>query len=374
MSKEKLVNTPKRMRYPKVLEVGPIAPPHAGWSVRMQYVLDDMRRREIECDALDVGPNRKIRRPGCEPTPTAFHYLWKVFWFLCRGYRLHHHLNGDSPKAYLMVLWGCVLSWLFRRPACLTWHGGVPQKWFPKGRNYFADWMHWMIFHLCETIICNDQKIKDLILQYGVADAAVVPIQAFSVQYLQYEDAPPQGALADFLAAAKTKLFVYAYYRPEFNLPVLLEGLAKLKERLPKLGVVLVGYKQGSKEVEERIQTLGLQDTLYLAGDLHREAFLSTLSRCDLMVRTPQRDGISSSVFEGLGLGVPVVAAANALRPRQVWQYPAEDAEALAATVQKVLSLPLSERRPRDVEIPDTVLQEIEVLTGAEPALAYPGV
>jgi hypothetical protein len=69
--------------------------------------------------------------------------------------------------------------------------------------------------------------------------------------------------------------------------------------------------------------------------------------------------------MESLALGVPVVAAANALRPPGVITYPCEDAHALADAVERVLALPPSQRRPAAPELTDTVSDELQVLTGS---------
>ena len=104
-------------RYTKILEIGPIPPPYAGWGVRIGYLLEEMRNRDIEVAALDLGPHRKVKRSHCDQIPSGFAYARKVVRYLRQGYRIHTHLNGESIKAYALVMYSTVLSWLFRRPA-----------------------------------------------------------------------------------------------------------------------------------------------------------------------------------------------------------------------------------------------------------------
>ena len=357
------------MQYNKILEVGPIPPPHAGWGVRIQYVLDGLRERAVECAALSVGPDRRVPRPGVDLAPTAWHYAIKILAYLLRGYRIHFHLNGDSPKAYLMVLYGAGLSLLFARRAVLTWHGGVPQRFFPKGRHWLADLCHHALFRLHKAIICNDDQIKAYLMAYGIAPAKVVPIQAFSRQYLEFQEVPLPGDLEAFFEDRTPRMFCYAYFRPEFYLPVLVDALRTIQQRYPDFGLVMVGFKQGCNQMQTQLDELGLGDHVTFVGDLDRNQFLTLLSRVDLSIRTPIRDGVSSSVLEALGLGVPVVAAANPLRPAAVVQYPGEDSAALADAVTQVLTRQPANRRRPLVEIPDTVADEIQVLVHSEPVM-----
>jgi len=356
-------NGNNRPQYAKILEIGPIPPPRAGWGVRIEYLLASMSSGGIECAALDVGANRKVRRKGCDDVQSACDYARKVFGYLRRGYRIHSHLNAESPKAYLLVLVSSVLSCLFGRRSVLTWHGGVPQRWFPRGKNKLVDLVHRVIFGLHQRIICNDDRIKRHIVDYGVPGEKITPIPAFSRQYVQYRTVDLPAPLQAFLADRTPRLFTYVYFRPEFYLPVLVEALATIADELPAFGIVVVGHDEGADDARERIRAAGIQDHVYFAGDLDRDSFLTLLGGSDICIRTPKRDGISSSVLEALALNVPVVAADNPLRPEQAVTYPADDADALAAAVIRVLNAPLDQRRPDSPEIPDTVAREVEILT-----------
>jgi glycosyltransferase involved in cell wall biosynthesis len=353
-------------RYTKVLEIGPMPPPRAGWGVRIEYVVKALRESGIDCAALDVGPNRKLRREGIDDVPSVWGYLRKVWLYVARGYRVHNHMNGKAPKNYALVLYSTFVSSLFRRPAIVTWHGGMDQKWFPIERgNIIVNTIHRVIFRLSEFIICNDEAIKRCIAAYGVPESKIVPIPAFSREYLEYTEARLPPAVTAFLETHAPVLFCYALCRPEFHLNILFEGFRKIAERNPQCGLVLVGSWEDNDRVPAMIRAAGLNEgQVCLVGDLDHGAFLTLLKRCELCIRTAACDGISSSVLEALALGVPVVAAANPLRPPQVHQYAAEDSSELAAVVLRLLALAPPERGPIAPEIPDTVEQEAALLTG----------
>jgi len=357
-------------RYTKILEIGSIPPPRGGWGVRIDYVLREMRKARIECAALDVGQNRRQRRPQCDDVQSAWDYARKVLRYLRRGYRIHNHLNGDSPKAYAMVFYAALMSRFFRRPAVLTWHGGQAQRFFPSNGNRLADFVNRMIFGLHGKIICNDMKVKRHIVAYGVRPRKVVPIQAFSRQYLDYEPVRLANDVERFLAQRDPILFCYMCIRPEFYLSVLMNAMRKLVVDYPRLGLVMVGFTEGregftggSQGLRDEIRAARLESNVYFTGDLDHDQFLTLLARADLFVRTPKRDGVCSSLLEALALGVPVVATENPMRPPQVVTYKTEDADDLARAVRQVLALPNSARRPAPPEIPDTVAAEIDVLT-----------
>jgi glycosyltransferase involved in cell wall biosynthesis len=71
-----------------------------------------------------------------------------------------------------------------------------------------------------------------------------------------------------------------------------------------------------------------------LLANLTHDDFLTLLSRCYAMVRTPTCDGVSGSVLESLALGIPVVASENGRRPAGVITYREDDAFNLASKLE----------------------------------------
>jgi glycosyltransferase involved in cell wall biosynthesis len=360
-------------RYPRILEVGPIPPPHAGWGVRIAYVLDGLRAGGVECAALDVGPQRTVKRPECDDVQSGWDYARKVQRYLRRGFRVHLHLNGQSLKGYILVIVATILCLVHFRPPVLTWHGGINQRWFPRRRNPLANFVNWFVFRMSSLIICNDDQIKACIVEYGVTADRVHAIPAFSRQYLNYETVPLPSEVEEFLNARSPAVFCYAVVRPEFYLSTLIEALESITKRHPRFGIVLVGctdghagFTEGTVALRRDLEQRHLTDNVLFTGDLERNEFLTLLARADLCIRTPERDGVSSSVLEALALGVPVVAAANSLRPPQVHCYPATDSAQLAQVVCRVLEMSPGDRRPEPPEIADTVETEIALLTELE--------
>lgn len=364
--------------YRKILEIGPIPPPRAGWGVRIEYVMDALRDRGIECRALDLGLNRLNRTDedvGIHGIRHSLDYAIQVPLYLLRGFRIHNHLNSESWKAYCLVLYASVLSCLFFRPAVLTWHGGLGGRWFPNPNSRLVDLVHWLVFRLNQVTICNDDVIKEHIVAYGVSEQRVVSIPAFSRQYVEFDPVSLPAELERCLEQSAPVLFSYVFFRPEFYVDVLLQGVRRLKENHPDLVLLLVGCSKGNEESIELLRRYGLEQCVRFVGDLNRGEFLTLLSRVDLCIRTPKQDGISSSVLEALSLGIPVVAAANSLRPEQVVTYTVDDPDELAAAAEQVLALPKDRRKPDAPEIRDTVADEIDVLTakGAYVSNSNPG-
>jgi glycosyltransferase involved in cell wall biosynthesis len=269
----------------------------------------------------------------------------------------------------VLALLAEILNLACGRRCVLTFHAGLDQAYFPRPRAPLLLPMYWFLFTVPRRIICNSRAVKAKIVEYGVAADKIVPIPAFSCQYLEFDNVSLGEALEAFYSRFPNVLFCYLSLRQGFYADVLIEAFAQLARRQPNVGLVLCGVSGYSEQevwndFSKRIATHGLESRICIVDDLDHDQFLTALSRAAIYVRTPTSDGVSSSVLEALSLGVPVVAAENGTRPPSVITYPARDAEALAATIERVLAgrAEFAAALVRPV-VPDTLSDEAALLT-----------
>lgn len=358
----------------RILQITSYPPPRAGWGVRVQHV---RRRLESEghiCDVLNMGANRRIKSDDYVDVQGGLDYARKVWRFCRRGYLVHAHLNGDSPKGLILTLLAQVLSVLNGRRVVITFHAGPLQKYFPQERSWLFVPGYWLVFALSSRVICNSDVVKARIVGYGVAPSKIDAIPAFSRQYLEFERVALPEALQTFVEAADPLVCSYVFFRSEFHIESLVDAMRVLAGTHPRIGLVIMGSDAGADSIREKIHRDGLPGNVYLAGDQNHDAFLTIMTTARLYIRTPPKDGVCSSVLEALALGVPVVASHNGTRPASVVTYRPADAEDLARQVAAVLAdldgVKASLVAP---EIRDTVADEarllVECATGGDTAL-----
>jgi glycosyltransferase involved in cell wall biosynthesis len=186
--------------------------------------------------------------------------------------------------------------------------------------------------------------VKARIVEYGVRPAKIVPIPAFSVQYLESGPGGLPRALRQFYERYPKVLFSYIRMRPLFYPVELVEGFARLADTDRGLGLVLCGASTDDHgedslltRVNELLDRRGLRDRVFLVDDLDHEAFMEALGRASVYVRSHLSDGVCSSVLEAMSLGVPVVACENGTRPSGVITYAAQDSRQLAGILANTL-------------------------------------
>jgi glycosyltransferase involved in cell wall biosynthesis len=355
----------------RILEVTSYPPPRSGWAVRVEFLKKRLERDGHTCVVLNLGPSRRIPSDEYETVLGSGDLLKKLWRYSRRGFVVHAHANGDSIKGVLVALLAQLVNLAWARRPYLTFHAGAIQQYFPRGRARRFVPLYWLLFALPRGVICNSEAVKTCIRGYGVPAKKIVPIPAFTRQYLEFTPRPLPERLEAFLQQYPAAIFTYVRMRPLFFPVPMIDGVSRVMRERPDVGLVLCGGLSHMepwlwREVQARIESHGLGDRICLIDDLDHDAFLVALTRAALYLRTPITDGVAASVLEALALRVPVVASENGTRPAGVLTYPPEDPQGLAETVEYVLGHRAEiVARLEESDPPDTLADEVAVLTAA---------
>ena len=351
----------------KVLQISSYPPPRAGWGMRIYFLKQTMERQGQVCEVLNIGKGRFLKDRDFVPVFGALDYTLKVLRFRIRGFLIHMHLNGDSPKGFLLSLIAILVSIAtFRRPV-ITFHAGPAQKYFPQSRAPYLTPLYKILFALPRSIICNNDAVRRAIASYGVAEQKIFPIQAFSRQYLTFENASMPDEADRFFASRDPVICSYVFFRSEFFIEAMIRATAIVVRRRPDFGLIVMGSHEDSEDIQALIKDLNLEPNIYLAGDQSHDEFLTILTRSRAYLRTPVKDGVCSSVLEALALKVPVIASENGSRPPSTVTYENQNIDDMAEKILYVLDN--HESVTQNIitpEIKDTIVDEIRVLADSE--------
>ena len=354
-----------------ILEVTSYPPPRAGWGIRVEFLKKALEVRGHRCVVLNIGTSRLVPSDEYETVLGGADFVRKVWRYSRQGFVVHAHANGDALKGLALALIAELINLTCGRRCHLTFHAGVIQRYFPRERAWWLAPMFWLLFAIPRRIICNSEAVKERIQGYGVPARKIVPIAAFSRQYLEYTPARLPDALSHFYDRWPQVVFTYVRMRPLFFPLTLVDGFAALAQRRPDVGLVLCGISGHMEEglwhdVQQRLHDHGLADRVCIVDDLEHDAFLTALVRSAVYLRTPITDGVASSVLEALALGIPVVACDNGTRPPAVITYPATDHEQMAARLDYAITnrAAIVQSLVRG-DVPDTLGDEIALLTAA---------
>jgi len=311
----------------KILQIGNYPPPMCGWAIQTKLVTEELRRRGHTCEVLKINENRQVKDPAYVDVQSGLDYLRKVARYGMAGYRLNAHVNAMSKKGYLLAMIAVLVGRILGRPALLTFHGGLSQDYFPRRDSWKLYQAFRLLFGLAGAVACDSAEIKQAIERYGIPSSKVIAIATFSPQYLHFQTAVLPVEAEEFLSRRRPVFFSYVSFRPEYRLDTLREGMSLFRKNHPLAGFVWLGFPGNELPSARKFVAAWPpeeRDSLLLLGNLNHDQFLTLMTRCFGVLRTPACDGVAASVLEALALGVPVVASENGRRPADVITY--EDA------------------------------------------------
>ena len=336
--------------------------------MRVELLKRHLESQGHECVVLNIGQSRRIPSPEYETVMSGLDYVRKVWRFSTRGYLAHVHVNGASPKGFVLALTAAFVNLICGKRCVLTFHAGTDQIYFPRAKSPWLVPMFWVLFTIPRRIICNSAAVKAKIVEYGIRPDKISPIQAFTRQYLDFKPQPLGDEIEAFYRAFPVVVFSYVNLRPKFYPMELLDGFAEVARRRADCGLVLCGiggYAESDldRAVRERLRQPDLAGRVCLIENLQHDEFLTALSGAAIFLRSHVSDGVCSSVLEALSLRIPVIAAENGHRPPGVVTYGATNASQLATLLEDVIArrhevaaaLPIP-------DLPDTLTLESNLL------------
>lgn len=361
------------MRKMKILQITSYPPPQGGIGIRAYYLKKEIEKNGDICEVLNIGKSRFMKGRDFIPVFSGLDYVKKVLLYRLKGYKIQIRLIGDSPKGFILTILAELISLLtFKRPI-VVFHAGPIQVYFPKFKAPHLSPMFKFIFGSAKYIICNSEKVKKSIMTYNIPEEKIFPIPSFSTQYLNFKQVKINGTLNRIITNNFPVIFSYMFYRPHYFLEDIMYAFFEIKKKYPNAYLIFAGSAEPedkkltiyAKKIKKLIQKLDISHSIYYLGDINHNYFLTVLSKVTLFLRTPVKDGISSSVLESLVLKTPVVACENGSRPEGVVTYKHRDIKDMVDKISFVIENYAQVKKGiKKPFIENTIAKEIDLLKG----------
>jgi glycosyltransferase involved in cell wall biosynthesis len=311
-----------------VLQMGPYPPPHGGVQTNLAALRKYLLKQGIACPVINLTRYRQEDRDGIYYPKTSLDVI-KLLLVL-RYDVIHLHAGGDFSSRHVGLLLLCSL--LPGKRTVFTFHsGGYPSS--EGGKRAKPRSVRGFVLRRLDGIIAVNEELLDLFRRFGVAPERIRLISPYAGER-PAAATPLPNAMEEFYAGHDPVLVTVSGLEPEYDLPLQIEAVGRLRERFPRLGLAIVGGGSLEREIRERIDSLPYREHLLLSGDLPHEITLRAIESSDCFVRTTWYDGDSISVREALHLGIPVIATDNGMRPPGVYLIPKSDAGAFCRAVE----------------------------------------
>ncbi len=268
--------------------------------------------------------------------------LFQVFYFLEAGVlayklrqngidHLHNHIANSSCTVAMLA--AAIAGGTFS----FTLHG--PHIFFEPHRWRLDEKIRQALFVSCISHFCRSQAMlfvspehwpKLKIIHCGVEPDLFTPVQ--------HEGLGDRLLYVGRLAAMK-------------GLPVLFEGLSKLRQRYPSVRLTVVGDGSERQAIEAIAQQLQVADLIDFVGYKSQTEVREYLQQMDIFVLPSFAEGVPVVLMEAMAAGVPVVTTRIAGVPELVehgqsgWLVPPGDVDALVDGLAQLIENPTLRNR-----------------------------
>jgi len=321
----------------KVLLIGPYPPPYGGVESNLAAIRDFLLKRKVPCAVINVTRHRKTEADDVFYPKTSFDLLRLLNRL---DYDIVHMHVGGKLSTRLLGL-GLVCCLMPGSKTVFTFHsGGYPTS--PRGRSTRAFSFTGFVLRRFDKLIAVNSALAVFFRKVGVPDERVSLIaphsfpEGFSSSNETGTEPMPEK-LATFLRTHCPILISVGGLEPEYDLPLQIGVLARVREHFKNAGLLIIGSGRLEAEMRALVASHPDADHILLAGDVPHPATLQAIAQSDVMLRTTFYDGDAISVREALHLGIPVIATDNGMRPEGVHLIPTSNAKALFGAIQQVL-------------------------------------
>lgn len=162
-----------------------------------------------------------------------------------------------------------------------------PVGWHQQKLRNFA-------FNFADKIVFQTEDAKKYFSKYVQKKGVIIPN-------------PINGNLPERYIGVQEKCIVTAgRLHPQKNLPLLINAFKLLVKDYPEYKLVIYGQGVLKEKLEELINNLELSEKVILAG--FESDLINKIKKASIYVSSSDYEGISNSILEAMGMGIPVVA------------------------------------------------------------------
>lgn len=212
------------------------------------------------------------------------------------------------------------------------------KKW--PARFWFAD----RALREANCLLANSDSECEDIRKYGLVNPVAVvanPVSGFSKPAISREDFCQRYGLD----RDKRYLLYLGRLHPVKGLERLLEAWAALRRFQSEWCLILAGPDEGGyrSTLEQKIQSLGCQDTVSFTGPLNDKAKWGAYAAASLFVMPSDFENFGIAIAEALIMGVPVITTTgtpwNSLAVSKAGWWVTPDSTALARALEEAMTL-----------------------------------
>jgi len=316
----------------KIVQIGPMPPPHGGVSTNMLAIHESLIGKGHDSRIIDVTAKTRDEERAYVLKPRSAAGLLILLARIDADI-VHYHVGGDFSLRLAVLMLFCGL--LPGKRSVVTFHSGGYARSAVVIAKPFS--IRGLAFRTQDLLIGVNPEMMRMFEAYGVDPSRTRMIVPFELKMPDEATAiPPE--LSEFVETAKPLIISVGALESEYRHRDAIAALPMASETYAGAKLLIAGSGPMREVLEKEASDRGIDGRVLFAGNVDRDVLLHLIRRAGVLLRITDYDGDAISVREGLFLGTPVVATDNGMRPQGVRLIePSAGAERVAAAMIEAL-------------------------------------
>jgi len=176
------------------------------------------------------------------------------------------------------------------------------------GRPYRVRMLAWIqsfVVRRAQFVVAPSEYLKSIIATWSVPAERIVVIHS---ALLPLPITETREVMRRRLSYEGTVLISSGRLTPWKGFSELIELVAKLKEDIDDVSLVIAGDGEMRAELEDLAMARGVEDRIRFVGRLSKEALGAAISGADIFVQNTSYEGLPHQLLEVMDIGVPVIS------------------------------------------------------------------
>lgn len=288
--------------------------------------------------------------------------------------RKYHIVHTHSTKAGFL---GRVAACSARVPIVIHTIHGIPFEMNGDLKSKLYVTLERLMGYATHRLVCVGRAFCQEVAEWGIPEEKLITIYS-GIDFSSYVPKRPRLEVKSELGIEKAWPIVgcigrLSEQKAQYHL---IDSAALLKDKYPKIKVLIIGEGELRPILERKIQELGLSCHVSLLG--RRDDIADLLNILDIYAMSSRWEGVGRALTEAMYCGLPIAATAvNGVKELIIHEetgllVPPRDPKALAAAINRLasdneLAMRLSSnahRKARDVMNGEQMIKAIEELYG----------
>lgn len=239
--------------------------------------------------------------------------LWMNIWKDIKKTDVVHIQAIFNTPVPISLFW----AWFFRKPTVLTPRGSLGTWVMENGSKFKKLWLKFMIKPFANYVVwhaTSEQEKQEILSHFSDAKVEIIPNGIYVDEFKKSNKLEKKEYLKKYVNIEVediNKLIVsMGRLQKKKGFDILIDSFYDVVKQYLNSYLLIAGPDEGEKEnLDKQIKKLGLEDKIFLIGNIENQEKIDFLANADLFVLPSHNENFGNVYIESLASGTPIVAS-----------------------------------------------------------------